>query len=240
MGKALPIQYYENLHNKKYPNNLIKVLYKKGIIIYFETSFGLCKKQYGTFGTNNYTIRSAVNRENYLKLQFKSLFGNKYGYEDLNYDSKTKKVEILCYKHGIFKQDFRAHIKGQGCPICNQENRNKMNSQNSTGWSKLDWIKAANQSKNFDSFKVYIIRCWNDEEEFYKIGRTFFKIEIRFRGKRKMPYKYEIIRLFEGSADYIYTLELKLKQLNKNNMYKPRIHFNGNLECYTKVKYLNK
>ena len=48
-----------------------------------------------------------------------------------------------------------------------------------------DWTNAAINSKSFESFKVYIIRCYNDNEEFIKIGRTFSKLKKRFCSGRK-------------------------------------------------------
>lgn len=91
-------------------------------------------------------------------------------------------------------------------------------------------------SKNFDSFKVYIIKCFNKDEEFYKIGRTYTKIKKRFGTKLLMPYKYEVLNEFIGTAEEMYDLETKLKNMNKNNKYLPKIKFGGMQECFKEIK----
>ena len=68
------------------------------------------------------------------------------------------------------------------------------------------FLKSSKKSKNFDSFKVYVIRCWNEEEEFYKIGRTFRTVKHRFRDKIG-KYNYEVIKVEIGEAEDIYKLE---------------------------------
>lgn len=60
-----------------------------------------------------------------LSLPFKSFFekaneihNEKYEYIKNSFISLKEKVEIICPKHGSFKQRARHHIKGSGCPIC--------------------------------------------------------------------------------------------------------------------------
>ena len=234
------LKIYEDRHNIVFPDKPIKVLYQIDKFVYFETEFGLCKKAYNTFGKFSYNLRAAINRTEYLKKQFNSLFRNKYSYDNMIYDENTRKVNILCKIHKEeFLQDFSAHLRGQGCPKCNTEIRNKVNGENSTGWGLEDWIKISKKSKEFDSFKVYVIECWNDNERFFKIGRTFKTINKRFLGKRKIPYRFKIIKIFEETAKNAYNLELLLKKLNKQSKYSPLLHFNGWKECYSEIKYLN-
>jgi hypothetical protein len=99
------------------------------------------------------------------------------------------------------------------------------------------WIKTSEKSKNFDSYKVYIIKCFNENEKFYKIGRTFTTIYERY--KYRFIYDYEIMYEYEGSPEDCYNLEIKLKQVNKNNKYKPNIKFNGYTECFSKIDMNN-
>lgn len=49
--------------------------------------------------------------------------GEKYNYELVNYNGSTKKVSIVCHKHGIFKQIPSAHLQGVGCPKCVGRNK---------------------------------------------------------------------------------------------------------------------
>lgn len=48
--------------------------------------------------------------------------GNKYTYikENINFKHNKEKVEIICKKHGLFKQKVNAHLSGAGCPKCSE------------------------------------------------------------------------------------------------------------------------
>lgn len=53
----------------------------------------------------------------------KNIHGDKYDYSLVAYLSTSKKVEIVCSKHGIFFQSPNKHISGRGCPECGKEKR---------------------------------------------------------------------------------------------------------------------
>jgi len=46
---------------------------------------------------------------------------NKYDYSITKYESSKLKLEIICPKHGIFKQIANDHIRGFGCKSCGSE-----------------------------------------------------------------------------------------------------------------------
>ena len=48
----------------------------------------------------------------------KEIHGNKYDYSKTNYVGSTKKVCIICQKHGEFEQTASSHLEGSGCPLC--------------------------------------------------------------------------------------------------------------------------
>lgn len=50
----------------------------------------------------------------------KCVHGNKYDYSLVNYINTDTKVEIICSKHGVFKQTPYHHLAGHGCPICQE------------------------------------------------------------------------------------------------------------------------
>jgi len=108
--------------------------------------------------------------------------------------------------------------------------------ENPMGWRFLNWKNFAEKSKHFDSFKVYIIECWDENERFYKIGRTFNKINLRFSGNKTMPYNFRIIKIFEGESEEIYKLENGLKKENKEFKYLPTKKFGGRYECFSQLK----
>lgn len=145
---------------------------------------------------------------------------NKYNYEKCVYTHGRTKVPIICPKHGIFYQTPEAHLQGQGCPKCKN-----------SGFGRHDFIEKAKGRTCF----CYIIKCYNDEEEFIKIGITSRPIEKRFDSKIDMPYKYKIIKLYEGSSEYVYNKENELHKLHIPYKYLPKMKFIGMYECFTKT-----
>lgn len=43
---------------------------------------------------------------------------NKYIYDNINYINSKTYIDIICLKHGIFKQTPSSHLTGRGCPKC--------------------------------------------------------------------------------------------------------------------------
>lgn len=156
---------------------------------------------------------------------------DKYNYDKVNYINNHTKVTITCCIHGDFEQIPNAHLQGQGCPKCGNNKVTKLKKENPSGWSCTNWIEASKKSENFDSFKVYILKCTGNNEEFYKIGKTYRTIKDRFRSTI-LPYDYEILKVFEGEAQEISKLEKKMQKDNKQNKYKPKIKFSGMYECF--------
>lgn len=159
----------------------------------------------------------------------KKIHGKRYNYSILTYTNSYTKVKIICQEHGEFEQLANNHLRGQGCIECALE---------CTGWTYSNWEKASEKSNNFDSFKVYIIKCWNENEEFYKIGKTYTTINKRFRRfkDKKLPYSYEVVKIFEGGAREMSELEKQLQKENKSNKYTPKIKFGGMYECFKIIK----
>ena len=175
-----------------------------------------CPKCGGTskLNTTNF-IEKAINKH-----------GNKYDYSLTEYFNIKTKVNIICPIHGLFEQTPNNHLNGKGCRNCGLENGT---------WQYHIWENKGLKSSNFDSFKVYIIECWNDTEKFYKIGKTFKTINSRFKGKQFMPYNYKVLNEYMGTAQEISILENELKNKHKEHSYKPKNKFNGMYECFNKI-----
>jgi hypothetical protein len=163
---------------------------------------------------------------------------NKYKYTKTIYKRSDEKVIITCPIHGDFKQTPSSHQIGKGCIKCAHEYVTALNRERPKIRSYTGWQENGENSKHFDSFKVYIIKCWNDEEEFFKIGKTYTTLERRF-GSTLMPYNYEIIKLFKNNSEHVSKLEHKLHKQNKLNNYTPTIGFAGMNECYSKINNYN-
>lgn len=86
---------------------------------------------------------------------------NKYDYANTIYANSWTKVAILCPIHGIFAQRPKAHLCGQGCPICGMNNKSKR---------CTDWLNTIMQNEN-----IFIQHQDNLGE--YHIPNTKFKAD---------------------------------------------------------------
>ncbi len=102
-------------------------------------------------------------------------------------------------------------------------------------WSYTEWENAGLKSSNFTGFKLYVIKCFDKNEEFYKIGKTFTSLYQRFKSY-SLPYDYEIILTHEGDARKVSLLENYLHKNLKEFKYKPSKTFKGMTECFTQYK----
>lgn len=90
--------------------------------------------------------------------KFKKIHGDRYDYKKIKYINNRTKVYIVCNIHGVFKQTPNAHLSGSGCLKCGRYSTSTMNRYKFPGWYHNSWQKSALTSRDFDSFKVYVIR----------------------------------------------------------------------------------
>lgn len=91
--------------------------------------------------------------------------------------------------------------------------------------SSFDCIKKRNKVTS-----IYVLKCWNETEEFYKVGITDNTIGRRYSTKSLMPYNFSVEYehlcsisvglLFEGAIRDIF------------DRHYPNISFGGHTECY--------
>lgn len=82
----------------------------------------------------------------------------------------------------------------------------------------------------------YLIKCWDNEETFYKLGITVNSILTRYGSVKAMPYEWEILLELPDTAEAVYDLEVAFKTEMESFHYKPQISFNGSsTECYTQL-----
>lgn len=239
-------EYFVNQLYEKFGENIINysnIEYKGALQnVFFETEFGMCKSTPNSLLSKNYKsikIDSAVNKSEYITNIIKKERGDVYDLSKIEYIKNTEPIIIGCKIHKDFKvipANFISSKSYRGCPKCGRESTTKYNIENPIGWSYSSWEKAGKISKYFDSYKVYILKCWNDEEQFYKIGRTFLTVERRFRSN-KLPYNFKIEAIYiSEDAKYICDLEKELKHKNRSNSYLPKIIFEGMYECFTNIE----
>lgn len=160
---------------------------------------------------------------NILLKELKSVHGDKYDYSliHLDYIGAHSKVRIICSYHNEFIQSVSSHLSGTGCPGCSE----------GTGWSKTDFVKYSNL-KTQGKVHLYVIKCFNKDEEFYKVGLTGRSINKRFKSKKYMPYKYEVLYDFLLDAASAWTLEKNILKTFAQYQYIPKIFFGGYTECF--------
>lgn len=155
----------------------------------------------------------------------KEVHGGIYTYYENEYLGVRSKTRISCRDHGDFYQEARLHMTGTACPIC---------SRITSGFGLTEFADRCDKNKNGDGI-LYIIKCWNDSEEFYKVGITSQGVNHRFKGKREMPYNFSIVRELVDSAETIYRAEKAIHRIMSKRKYSPKIHFGGHTECFSDI-----
>ncbi len=120
----------KNIHNDKYDYS--KVIYKNNI-----TKVRIICPEHGIFeqipknhiylkyGCPKCSNNKKLTTEEFIKKSIE-IHGNKYDYSITEYISSSKKIKIICPKHGIFEQRPNNHIsKKYGCPYCNESHGEK-------------------------------------------------------------------------------------------------------------------
>ena len=161
-------------------------------------------------GVDKTRILKQSNREEFVTKADK-IHGDKYDYSLVEYKHCMKKIKIICPEHGVFEQSPNNHLSGRGCPICKRE--------------KLKLLNVQKWCENYDAGKLYLLRCYNDIEEFLKIGITSKTIQERYNGKDAMPYQYEVLYTYNGDSKIVSDLEQYIK--SNFDYYKPQIYFGG-------------
>lgn len=151
---------------------------------------------------------------------------HRYTYNKTVYVNAEGKVIITCKTHGDFEQIACNHLLGRGCILCAKEVTKQQG-----GYTRSEFIKKANGRE----CTFYTLKCFNDTEEFYKIGRTVNSVKVRYCNKKSMPYNYEIVSEIKGEAGEIWDLELMEKRKLKKYNFQPHTSFGGSAtECFTK------
>ena len=60
-----------------------------------------------------------------FKEEVRSMYGDRYGLDLVEYVNNKTKVKLVCKKHGIFEMTPNCLLSGQNCPKCSQEELSK-------------------------------------------------------------------------------------------------------------------
>lgn len=148
---------------------------------------------------------------------------NFYKYNKVNYTGAKKFITITCPIHGDFEQRPNYHLSGNGCTKCYKENN---------GFGKTKFIHSC---RNTNLGRLYIIKCYSENEEFIKIGITSQTIKERFKRFSRFPYSYEVLYQKEDVAEKIFNLEKHYHRALSNYKYQPNILFKGSSECFSTI-----
>lgn len=214
-------------HGKDYDYDLTKYLNSKEKVTITCYKHGNFKQlpsnhlKYGCFkcGSESSRIKRSFSISELLD-KFNNVHNYKYNYNFINYKNLESDILVTCPEHKNFIQNARTHLRGAGCPKC--------------AFLQIS-IKSwkINCNKQLGKARFYVLKCYNESEEFYKVGITRFSIIIRHDKKSKIPYNYEVMQDIEGTCDEVWEFEKSMKQLLKDYKYKPLIKFNGSAtECF--------
>lgn len=210
-------QYIETKIKNYFPNlKLIKYDgIKKPVIVEDENGFLYRPQCYDLINGSVVTIETCDDKNKLFKFKANKKHNNFYDYDKINYINGKTKTTITCKIHGDFDQLPESHLSGHGCKKCA-----------TVGFSKESWLKRLKGMKAY----FYVLRVFNDEEEFIKIGITSTTIEKRYKHLKK--YEYDVLMKVEETPSKVYDIEKKQLKKYKNFKYLPKQVFEGWSECF--------
>jgi hypothetical protein len=181
----------------------------------------------------------------------KKIHGNKYDYSMTKYIKNETKIDIICPKHGMFKQRPVKHLRGQGCPKCGREHvyYNQLSTQSfieksrkvhgdKYDYSLVDYIRSNSkvkivcpvhgvfeQTPNNHIMGMKCIKCANEENG---LNRTLSTDDFIKRSKEKHGDRYDY-----SETNYI-SSEKKLKIICRTHgsfMQLPNSHWQRGQGC---------
>lgn len=151
----------------------------------------------------------------------KSIHKNKYGYDNVVYTNNSTKVRITCFDHGDFMQSPSDHLRPNGCKLCGYKK---------SGWSRGKFELACEKNNGYGY--LYLVKCFSENESFFKIGITSQKINQRFAPSH-MPYKYEVLSKIKMIGREAWDKENETHKALRMHKYTPKIRFKGDGECFS-------
>ena len=114
------------------------------------------------------------------------------------------------------------------------------------GYLRSDFVKACERGSGKGT--LYLIKCWNKDEIFYKIGITSRSVEDRYRQSgdspsRELPYFYTVIWIIQGPPMEIWDMEKEYIRNTSKIRYQPELWPTYSLEtfkCHGNCKILRK
>ena len=161
----------------------------------------------------------------------RKVHGDKYDYSNVNYESMSKKVCIICKEHGEFWQTPYTHLNGHGCSKCaykgNRQRHYYSQDEIIVKIKSLFGERYSFEKVVYKAMKVPIILvCHEKDEHGIEHGEFSMRPDNIFSGKQGCPKCYDNRR----SRLQRKTLEVFVEEAKK-------VH--GELYEYHKVEYVN-
>lgn len=186
-----------------------------------------CGCKFCAIEENSNNLRSNIDE---FKEKAKLIHGHAYDYSECIYTDCKTKMKIRCKKHDhFFYQDANHHLSRGGCPICRIEN---------TGWTRSKFI---NHCRRTGKAKLYVIKCFSNGEDFFKVGITSRTLNRRFSKFSKktsgtyIPYDFNSVFEVDADAEKVWDLEKEIHRKLKPFKYMPRKKFGGYTECFSNI-----
>lgn len=172
--------------------------------------------------------KSKINKDYWLDdlIKYSKLHnGARYDFAKAEYKGRYTPIVIFdneCQR--FFNQTPNSHKRGNQCNLC--VNKNKMGF-----YSPIIVEKNKDILKNKDG-KLYILRVYDNIEQFYKIGVISQGTVKKRTNKNKLPYDKEIIHVYETSFYDVFYLEQAVLSEFSKHTYIPNKRFHGATECF--------
>ena len=140
---------------------------------------------------------------------FKKTHGNNYDYSKVIYKNTHKKIRIICPKHGEFLQSPKAHLVGQGCPICKQEYTKSE--------TKLYEILKENFKDIIRHYRPDFLKTYKNGKQEIDMFIPSLNAGIEYQGKQH----FEPVSIFGGENGYnrmVFLDKMKYKKCKENNI----------------------
>lgn len=159
-------------------------------------------------GTKKDSTKSIINK-------FKKIHGDKYDYSKVNYFNAHTNVLIVCPIHGEFPQSPHDHLKGCGCPKCNQSKLEKEieqllieNKIEYLSQKHYEWLKRQTLDFYLPQYNI-AIECQGrqhfTDNNFFEL---FEVIKERDERKRKLCEEHGIKLLYYSNLGIDYPYEV--------------------------------
>lgn len=125
--------------------------------------------------------------------QFNNVHNNVYDYSKVIYIKNHSKIDIICYKHGLFQQTPHNHKKGKGCPAC-KESKGEKEIRNWFDKNNIDFISQKKfngcvdkRKLKFDFYLPDYNICieYNGRQHYSVVKNNFFGGEEKLISRQK-------------------------------------------------------